>query len=155
MSAYKWAFKPLSYIKADAQKTGELCKELENTVGLTAKTLLDASRDKDALLHNEFEWDNDVAAENWREQQARHIINSIIVVSEEQQVTPVFCNVVSSGVRQYKSVETVIKTPALYEQLMENAYKDLQSFTSKYERLSNTEKLKNVFIEIKKVTKEN
>jgi hypothetical protein len=41
-----YQFKQASQIKANAQATGELCRQLENTVGLTPKTLLDASRDE-------------------------------------------------------------------------------------------------------------
>ena len=43
---YGW--KTASYIKADANIAGKQCEELEKTVGLTAKNLLDANRDESA-----------------------------------------------------------------------------------------------------------
>ena len=73
---YSW--KPTARIKADAQKTGEMCRELENTVGLTPKTLLEANREEGTLLHNEFEWNNDTAAEAYRETQTRDIIRNAV-----------------------------------------------------------------------------
>lgn len=74
---YKW--KTGSVIKADAQVAGEVCEGLKNTVGLTKKNLVDASRAEDAPLHNSFEWDDAVAAESYREEQAGYIIRSLTV----------------------------------------------------------------------------
>ena len=62
MSAFTYKFKSASMIKADAQKTGELFEKLQNTVGLTARNVVDVSRAEDSLLHNEFEWRDDIAA---------------------------------------------------------------------------------------------
>lgn len=148
MAAYRYEFKKASQIRADAQKTGELCKQLENTVGLTAKNLLDASRDENALLHNEFEWDNEIAAEKYRENQARHIINCLVVVSEEEpeaEPVRVFCKVEDNSGSTYRSVATVIQQPDLYSQLLESAIKDLCVFKKKYETLKNEARLASIF----------
>lgn len=158
MAAYKYAFKTASQIKADAQKTGELCKQLESTVGLTAKNLLDASRDKNSLLHNEFEWNDAIAAEKHRENQARHIINCLVVVSEEEpdaEPVRVFCKIENNGDSMYRSVATVIQHPDLYSQLLESAYRDMQVFKRKYEQLRDDAKLSAIFDSIDAILKEN
>lgn len=155
MSAFdcKYSWKGASRIKADAQKAGELCEQLENTVGLTAKTLLNASRNPEDVLHNEFEWDNDIAAENYRECQARHIINSLIVVPAEKvkndtTVTRAFYCLKEDCTKSYKSIQSIIKRPDLAEQLLQQACKDLESFETKYKSLKDSLSLKHIYNEI-------
>lgn len=58
---YEW--KEAAQIKADAQKAGEMLENLEKTVGITPKNLVEANRDESAPLHNEFEWNDTKAAE--------------------------------------------------------------------------------------------
>lgn len=64
-------------LKTPPQIVGEVCLELEKEGRLTAKNLVDVSRDEDAPLHNEFEWSDDIAAEKYREVQAGYIIRSV------------------------------------------------------------------------------
>lgn len=150
-----YQFKTVSHIKANAQATGELCERLENTVGLTPKTLLDASRDENSLLHNEFEWQDDVAAEKYREHQAGQIIRSLIIVSEKEESSPIraFCSIITDSEREYKSIETIINKPDLYDQLLQSAFNELKAFKQKYETLSNSEELQNLFNEIDHIIK--
>ena len=62
---YQW--KSGSRIKGNAQESGELFEQLSKTEeGLTARTLLEANRPESAPLHNDYEWNNDIAAEEWR-----------------------------------------------------------------------------------------
>jgi hypothetical protein len=105
------------------------------------------------LLHNEFEWQDDIAAEKYREQQAGHIIRSLIVVSEKEETEPIraFCSIKTD--KDYKSISVIVNKPDLYELLIEQVYKDLQAFKQKYETLSNNEQLKNLFNEIDKIIK--
>ena len=75
---YEW--RTGSCIKADPQKSGEMFELLAQTeAGLTAETLLDANRPKGTPLHEDYEWDNDLAAESWRLYQSRHFLNSLTV----------------------------------------------------------------------------
>lgn len=43
---------------------------------ITPKMVVDAARDDDSALHNYFEWDDGVAAENYRMMQARTLLRS-------------------------------------------------------------------------------
>ena len=151
----KYSWKGASRIKANAQKAGELCEQLENTVGLTAKTLLNASRNPDDVLHNEFEWDNDIAAENYRECQARHIINSLIVVPAETikndtTVTRAFYCLKEDCTKSYKSIQSIIQRPDLTEQLLVQAKRELESFETKYKSLQDNFTLKPIYKQIQK-----
>lgn len=51
---------------------------------LTATAVVDESRDETATLHPAFEWDDCVAAEEFRKGQARQLIRSIIVMNVER-----------------------------------------------------------------------
>lgn len=128
-----YQFKPGSRLNADPQAAGELCESLAANGGLTARRLLEANRDPAAPLHEVFEWDDAVAAENYREQQAGHVIRSIVVVREEKAAPPVraFINI-QDGAREYKPLEIVVRSPDLSAQMMESARRDLEAFRQKY-----------------------
>ena len=129
-------FKPNSRIQADPQTAGAMCEALAKDGGLTAKRLLDANRDPAAPLHGEFEWDDAVAAESFREQQAGHIIRSLVVVREAVETAPpvrAFVNV-QNGERKYEPI--VVSSPDLTAQMMTAARRDMAAFIQKYRVLS-------------------
>lgn len=132
MQAYAW--KSASYIRANANQAGQMCEQLAATKGLTPKNLVDANRPEDAPLHDEFEWRDDIAAEKYRESQARHIILSLVLVPEQKEIQPVraFFSVTGSG---YESTELILRTPDKKEALLQQATRELQAFRRKYAAL--------------------
>lgn len=144
---YQW--KSASRIKADAQKAGEVFERLEKSVGLTSKTLLDESRPEDAPLHNEFEWDDSIAAEAYRETQASYLIRMLCIAPEEETSEPVrafFQTELTSG---YESIFRIIKSEEKRPALLDLALKELLAFQKKYQMLT---ELAGVFSEIEKVS---
>lgn len=145
---YKWN---VNVAGVKAQDAGELCEELKSTVGLSPQTLLDASRSEDALLHNQFEWDNDTAAEKYRLEQARHIIcNLKIVAAENTEPTRAFVTIQhsygeSSG---YEHVVEVMSDDEKRARLLESAKTELKWFKTKY---ANLKELANVMKAIDEV----
>ena len=126
--------------KTPAQVAGEVCAQLENSpTGLTPKSLLDASRDKNAPLHDEFEWNDTIAAERYREKQAGDIIRNICIVraeSFEQEPTRAFVNIRSTekpGV--FHNITAVMDDSVMREKLMSSAKREMQSFIAKYKTL--------------------
>lgn len=142
MTAYVWH--SAARIKADPQIAGQMCEQLEQTVGLTADTLLDANRPKDAPLHDEFEWDDSIAAEEYRKTQARHIIGSLRVVVGEKEEAPIRAFFPVSK-PLYESTKIIFSVPEKTEALMQQALRELGSFQRKYAAL---EKLQPVFAAI-------
>lgn len=139
MEKVKW--KVGTQFKVDAQVACDTISKLQNALGketITAKDLLDASRDENAPLHNCFEWDDSIAAEQYRIWQARSIINSIeIVITKSEKPVTVrrYINVNSTGSRKqgdFAPVETVLKNPILREQILSNALIELRAFQRKY-----------------------
>lgn len=151
MSAFtpKYTFKKEARISGiDAQVVGEMCEELSNTIGLTPKTLLDANREENTPLHDYFEWRDDVAAEKYREEQARYVIRSIIVVEEEKPEVKAYVPVIVEGKHEFKHVETVVKSADLTQQMLENAKRELFAFRVKYNKLRDYVELSEVFTSI-------
>lgn len=134
---YKW--KNYSY-KTSAEVAGEVCEELDRTVGLTPQNLVDASRPKDAPLHNEFEWDNEIAAEEFRRTQARLLISNLSIVIDEKSQEPIraFFSL-QPGFRKnsglYEGTITIMNDSEKRKKLLDNALRDLEAFKKKYEML--------------------
>lgn len=113
-----YEFKPCSYIKASAQVAGEMCEQLAKTGGLTPKRLVDANRPEDAPLHSEFEWDDAVVAEAYREGQAAHIIRSIVIKPEVAEETPMRAFVRATPEPQnYTPMQTVMNVQPMMDYL--------------------------------------
>lgn len=133
---YEW--KPGSFFKVDANTAGAVCEQLEKAGNLSAKSLLDASRPEDAPLHSEFEWNDVVAAEKYREDQARCIIRHLVVRLDEKPDEPVrgFFSVASTGRRSYTRVNAIFKSPDLRKDLVKQALDELDAFKRKYGTLT-------------------
>lgn len=120
-----------------AQKAGE---ELERIYGkhgtLEAADVVDESRPEEAVLHPCFEWRDPVAAELWREHQARGIINCIITVKETESggTTPVraFFHV-SDG---YAPVDVILETPDKRTELEQFALREMKVFQEKFRTIT-------------------
>lgn len=130
------------YFKVDAQVAGEVCEKLEKEGKLTAKNLVDVSREENAPLHDEFEWDDAVAGELYREEQARNIIRhlEVVMVNNQEPVRAYFT--LSRVEPEYKSIDAILKSEDDTEALLKMAYQELRAFQKKYGKL---ERLKGVF----------
>lgn len=107
---YKW-INPGFAKGIDPESAIEELKRIEAAYNrLTPDTLLEASVAPDALFHRLFTWDDTTAANNWRLQQARTILNNIEV------------KVISDGKERNIPVYEVVKT------LDGNAYKHIETF---------------------------
>ena len=129
-----YSFKKGSFIKADANVAGAMCEQLEKTIGLTPKNLLDANRAEDAPLHSCFEWNDGEAAEKYREQQARHIINCLCLKTEQKEAEPVraFFNIEKTV---YESTGVIIQQEDKRAALLRQALRELEAFQRKYNTL--------------------
>lgn len=134
---YKWKLDGL--YKTDPKVAWQVMHDIERRTGLTADTLLEASRPKDAPLHSEFEWNDTEAAEKYRREQAKHIINSICVVSEESEdsepIRAFFVTENTGRARNYNSLQVILDSKEKTTALLDNALRELNYFKNKYERL--------------------
>lgn len=133
MNIYQW--RAGSRIKADPNKAGELFDNLANEERLNAETVVEVSKPDDALLHNEFEWDDQKAAISFRNHQARNIMNALLIVevTEQAEQLPLrFCYKIDDDSSNYTPIKTIVQSSDSMEALRKKAAAELKSFQMKY-----------------------
>jgi hypothetical protein len=135
---FNWRHKFLAQ-GIDAQAAEAEMKRIEKKFGkLTPKIVLEASRPKRAFFHKCFEWRDGIAAEKYRLQQARFLINNIevtIVRQGSENVKIPFYEVVkdSKGKNMYTDVTSIISNPDNLSHIKYKAKRDLEYWKAKYE----------------------
>lgn len=154
MAAYKYSYGAFSgMFKNPAEVAGKVLTQLkESETGLTPESLVDASRDENAPLHNEFEWDDNIAAEKYRKEQARYIIRHLIIeeikLPEPKHVKDrafVYTGNIKTG---YVSLTEALENKTWRKNLLDAARRDMHYFIDKYDRL---EELTNVIEPMKQI----
>jgi len=145
-----YKFKSGTRLKVSAQAAGELCAELESQGKLTPHEVVEVSRPDDAPLHSAFEWDDEIAAEKYRETQASYIIRSVeVVVEGSDKPTRAFVSLtVAENEREYREINKVLSIRSERELLLAEAKRELTAFKHKYAVL---EELADVFAAIDRV----
>lgn len=134
-----YRFKTGARLGVPAQVAGEECARLESEGRLTPHELVEESRPEDAPLHGEFEWDDRVAAERYRDGQAGYIIRSVEVVLEgtaEPTRSFVSLTPAAGAASPYVSIRRVLAHEDKRARLMERALMELSAFQRKYSQLS-------------------
>lgn len=123
--------------KADANKVYSEMLEIKE---ITPQSVLERARDKKSELHKCFEWNDNVAAEAYRKQQAGNIIRMLYVVPREEEAPTV--RVLSrTSETVYQPTRLFVKNQNEYEDLLKRALSELESFKRKYSTLSELEQV--------------
>jgi len=126
--------------KAKAQEIGEaLAKISEQEKGrLNPKAIVDAARSNRHVLHKHFEWDDGLAAEQWRMEQARSIVQSIHIEHEDTEsgVARAFLSIRDKDGVSYRTIEEVMGSADLQSKVLASAERDLLAFESRYRSLN-------------------
>lgn len=137
---YKW--EGYSY-DVPAEVVGKCCEEIEHEYGaITSSNMVNAARSTESELHPLFEWDDQIAGEKWRNQQAKMILSSLRIVVNESEEKPIivraFVNVSppSKNEAVYIQIEKAVNDESNHQQLLLNAYRELNAFQKKYQALS-------------------
>ena len=139
MAAFSYKFAEGTVHKVSAQVVGEMLEEMHNKgIEVTPEVLLDASRDVNSPTHCEFEWDDTVAAEKYRVEQARNLISHVRIVredSEPQDYKERGFVPVPGGRNVYVPLQTALEKEEYKEHLLKQARNDTEIFLAKYRRL--------------------
>ena len=104
------------------------CEELsrihDKHDGLRNEDVLDESRPEEAPLHPIFEWDDSLAAEEWRKKQAGDVVRAVRIVQPEGHTEPVFIHVKVCDA--YLKKEVVAKSPDLMDDAINASIKRLK-----------------------------
>ena len=143
----KVTWKSGSQYKVDAavahQEIEALRQKLDGDV--TAADLVAHAKSKRSKLHGEFEWDDTVAAHEFRCEQGRRMLRSIVVKRTElttdqpQRVYEVVRIAAQSegekSRKVYRSMEAVMADPDTRQQVLQRALQELIAFQRRYRAL--------------------
>lgn len=130
--------------KADAQKVAD---EIGNDK-ITPQEMIEKARDEQSELHKCFEWNDTVAAEKYRLQQARTVLSMLVFKPKKEKEQPVRIFSLTTEKSTYRPTVCFLKQEEEYQTLLKRAIRELQSFKEKYKTIS---ELEGVFEEIEKI----
>lgn len=131
---YRW--KLPGVIPVDAQTAGEELQRIFAERGeLEPAHIVAESRDVGAPLHPCFEWNDEVAAEKYRQTQAAKIVRSILTV-EETTSGPQEVRAFVHVQEKYCPISVVVNNADKMADLLEAALDELKAFRNKYRKLS-------------------
>lgn len=145
---YEWKMPGLYSIPA--QEAGEELDRIYQDRGkLDAADVVDESRPVEAVLHPCFEWDDPKAAELYRQQQARNIINCVVTVKETKGGGEVTTRAYEHVQGAYHPINVIFQCMDKSEELLQTAFRELQAFRKRFQTIS---ELAPVFDAIDKLT---
>lgn len=139
---YKW--KTVNY-SVPANVVGEYFEELEASKGaLTNQIVLDGAREESSPIHPLFEWDDQVAAEQYRLNQATKLIcNLTVEIETEEKPIEVraYMNVSEQKAGEFINATQAFKNVETREIVLKRAYQELAAFKQKYKNLKELAKV--------------
>lgn len=129
----EWKVKGL--YKADAQKVADEIGSGQ----ITPQEVLEKAKDLNSELHKCFEWDDTIAAEKYRLQQARSIIINLVYVPKKEEEQSVRCFSLTSKVSTYQPTQQFLVQEDEYQTLLKRALAELEAFKRKYHTLAELE----------------
>ena len=123
--------------KKNAQVIGERLEviRLSHRGRLNEEDVVEDARDRRALLHRYFEWDDSKAAYEHRLEQARALIRAVIILMPTGDASRYYQSIKVEDRAVYMPTTEILETPGYREQLIKNARFEMQSFVERYEQL--------------------
>lgn len=131
--------------RLDAQVIGERIEGIRSLHGsVTASAVVADARAANSPLHPAFEWNNKVAAERYRLEQARHLLRHITVTfaptdGSTERTIRAFVTVPDAsedGADVYQSTEVAMSDPDMRRHVVERARRELDSWKRRYRDIS-------------------
>lgn len=130
---------PIAGVKgADPNVIGKTLEDIRTGHGgeLRPRAVVDSASASASPIHRYFDWDDAHAADQHRLDQARTLIRSVRVVGEvEGRSTPAFLSVHGDQGVSYRGFAEVLSSADLRRRVLQQAEKDLHSWTERYREL--------------------
>lgn len=107
-----YKFKQNSGFSGDAQGVYQELERIrcENDDQLRPDDVVYEADDEQSPLHPHFEWDDGIAAHEYRKSTARRLMRSVVIAPEKtennKEITPVYINVRKDGEQYYQNIES-------------------------------------------------
>lgn len=123
--------------KADPQVIGEALSGIPSQDGLKPRAVLAMAKSNRHPLHKHFEWDNEIAGEAYRLEQARELIRIIRVEDDEASAgySPAFYSITQKSGTAYHTHAAVKSSADLQLLVLRQAERDLDAFDNRYREL--------------------
>jgi len=105
---------------------------------LRAEDVVAEAKDPDNALHSVFEWDDTTAAENYRKEQARNLIRSVVVEvvdKKESEPLTVRAFVHLESAKGYAETLDALANVETREEVLSRARAEMQSWMRRYRHL--------------------
>lgn len=137
-------------VSADTAKA-EFDRIYEKYGALTTKDIVDESRDESAALHKCFEWNNEIAAEKYRQKQAGDMIRCLVsVVKHNDSDVPIAVRAIVKTNEKYEPITVTMRSEEKTAVLLMDALNDIDRFKKKYAELSDLSTVFNAMDEFEK-----
>lgn len=126
--------------KATAQEAYDEISTLEE---ITPKNVVDLARNVNSKIHDDFEWDNEIAGEKWRIKQAREMIQLLVFEDKEKEELqePVRVLQISTKTSVYQPVKMIVQQQDEYQTLLKRAKAELEAFKRRYQSIVELESI--------------
>lgn len=137
---YRWKDGARLPSSVEAQKAGEELERIrtKHNGRLEPEWVVHNAKSPHNPLHDLFEWDDNVAAQNYRVDQARAVIRSLeVVIEQAPEAKPIraFVSVVQERDRSYTSVQHAMSDSDLRKQVLMQALTELEAWRKRYAEL--------------------
>ncbi len=161
--------------KEEAKTYGQRIEQLTTKGYVTPEKIVDDAKNEKSPLHSFFEWDDSAAAAQYRLDQARFLLRSIMIIPGKEIKTPVraFYCVHASDVPAslpdneksistdpasrvvYATIKKVFNDADLSQQVVDQALSELKSWQNRYRQYKQLASLNNIIdVEVAKMTKQ-
>lgn len=138
---YKWKL-PGMYDVSAQTAVEELSRIYQERGELQAADVVEESRPETAPLHGCFEWNDSVAAEKYREEQARGIIQCVVSVQNTTKHGSMEVRAFVHVEDSYRPTQVVISEKSLHDELLKSAIRDVEEFQRRLELFSSLRPVK-------------
>lgn len=123
--------------KADAQRVAD---EIGNDK-ITPQKMVEKARNEQSELHKCFEWNDTVAAEKYRLQQAKIVLSMLVFKPKTEEEQPVRIFSLTTEKSVYQPTKQFLVQADEYQDLLKRALAELETFKRKYSTLSELEEV--------------
>lgn len=148
----KFSWKSVGFC-GDAQRVGEELELIESKQEVSNRNVLEyARKNHNSELYKCFEWDDTIAGEKYRLNQASNLISSISFVIEEEPVKKqkVYFSIKTDEKesRKFKNIKDILEDDEDYKALLNKAKTEFETCKNNYDSLIKREDLKDIIFDI-------